>query len=420
MGVLISAVGVAAGNRFQLDVERKAMDQQDSLDARYRDLQSYLGWTNADADCVRSIAAQLEPSFGEIVDDFYAEISRHPDASKVITGGDAQIQRLKTTLLRWVGDLFSGVYDEKYVQRRWQVGLRHAEIKLDPVYCNMAMGRIRAGLLDALSRSWRENPERLHEAVLALNKLIDLDLAIIEHAYQTEHLLRQQQIERLATLGQIAGGVAHELRNPLNVVRTSVYYLLNARDPSPEKKAEHLRRIERQVELADGVISALANFARLPVPEARPFDIADLLRDVLSATPLPESIEVTLRDLDELPPVAADRGQLRIVFGNLVRNAKEAMLPAGRLTIAGKFAGTVIEIAVTDSGPGIGSDQIGRIMEPFFTTKARGLGLGLAISRSIVDKNHGELLVASEPGRGTTFTVRLPAATALPQGGSSP
>jgi signal transduction histidine kinase len=394
--------------------------REESLFARYREMQAYLGWTDADAAQIRHIAGLLEPAFGEIVDDFYAEISRHPDAQKVLTGGDVQVQRLKKTLLRWIGDLFSGNYDEDYVQRRWRVGLRHAEIRLDPVYCNMAMGRIRVGLVDVLHRSWNQDADALQKTSQALNKLIDLDLALIEHAYQTEHLSRQQQIERLATLGQIAGGVAHELRNPLNVVRTSVYYLLNARDPSPEKKAEHFRRIERQVDLAEGVISALANFARLPVPESRPFPVGACIRDVLSLNPIPETVEVSLVDLDELPPVAADRSQLQIVFGNLVRNAQEAMSSVGNLTISGKAAGPFVEIAVIDSGPGISAEQIGKVMEPFFTTKARGLGLGLAISRSIVDKNHGELLVSSEPGQGTTFTVRLAAASPSLPGGPSP
>ncbi len=81
-------------------------------------------------------------------------------------------------------------------------------------------------------------------------------------------MARLQRTERLATLGQVAGGVAHELRNPLNVVKTSVYYLLNARNPTPEKKADHLKRIERNVELADNVITSLSNFARVPVPDA--------------------------------------------------------------------------------------------------------------------------------------------------------
>ena len=103
--------------------------------------------------------------------------------------------------------------------------------------------------------------------------------------------------------------------------------------------------------------------------------------------------------LDSLPPVAADAGQLQIVFSNLVRNASEAMSGRGRLTITGRTEGTRVEIDVTDTGPGIPHDQLARIMEPFFTTKPRGRGWGLAISRSILESNLGEG-VLSESGIG--------------------
>ncbi|MGZ3486595.1 MAG: sensor histidine kinase [Isosphaeraceae bacterium] len=382
-----------------------------SLFERYQELQGYVGWTELDARSIQSIAGRLEGAFHAIVVDFYEEIDRHPEARKVVSGGAAQVERLKTSLLGWLNDLFCGVYDADYVQRRWSVGLRHAELGLDQVFCNMAMARVRSGLLDALVRAWDREPADLRPAVLALNKLLDLDLAIIEDAYQTEHLARQQQIERLAGLGQIAAGVAHELRNPLNVIKTSVYFLQSARDPTAEKKAEHFRRIERHVELADGVISALLNFARISAPQPRPFSVGACIREVLNQTGLRETVEVALLGLDPLPAVAADAGQIEIVFSNLFRNAREAMSGNGRLTITGRTDGPFVEIDVTDSGPGIPPDQIARVMEPFFTTKARGLGLGLAISRSIAERNQGDLRVISEPGSGSTFLVRLPAAS---------
>ena len=149
----------------------------------------------------------------------------------------------------------------------------------------------------------------------------------------------------------------------------------------------------------------------MSAPQPRAFSVEACIREVLNQTGLPETIEVAPVGLDLLPEVAADAGQMKIVFSNLFRNACEAMSGIGRLTIAGRSDGLFIEIGVSDTGPGIPPDQIGRVMEPFFTTKARGLGLGLAISRSIVEKNEGQLRVISRPGSGSTFLVRLPAAS---------
>jgi signal transduction histidine kinase len=381
----------------------------DDLYQRYQDLQTYVAWTDEDARRVNAIAGVLEPCLPALVDDFYAEIERHPEARKVITGGAAQIARLKGTLVQWLRELLAGPYDRDYVLRRWRVGWRHVEIGLDQVYTNVALSRLRTGLHHGLQERWRGDPADLPATARALNKLLDLDLAIIEDAYQNEYAARQQRAERLAAIGQVAGGIAHELRNPLNVVKTSVYYLLNARNPTPEKKAEHMQRIERQVLLADGVITALSNFAKLPVPNLVPFPVERCVREALEFNPLPESVQVTVDCPADLPRVLADADQLRIVFANLFRNAREAMPQGGRLAVTGRRAGDAVEVDVADTGVGIPPERLAHVTEPLYSTKARGLGLGLAIARAILDKNKGGLRAASEPGRGSTFTVRLTA-----------
>jgi signal transduction histidine kinase len=388
------------------------MREADRLFERYRELQSYVGWADDDAGRIVAAAPLLEPYLGELIDDFYDEIQRHPNAVKVVTGGQAQIDRLKGTLIQWIRDLVAGAYDRDYVARRWRVGWRHVEIGLEQVYTNVALSRLRTGLVRALHQNWRGDAQGLKETVRSLNKLLDLDLAIIEDAYQAESIARLQRTERLATLGQVAGGVAHELRNPLNVVKTSVYYLLNARNPTPEKQVEHLRRIERNVELADGVITALSNFAKIPVPELKPFAIEPIVRDVLEVNPPGDRIEVTIECPPVLPQALGDANQLLIALGNLVRNARDAMPEGGRLTISACAVSEHVEVSVADTGDGIEAKDLARIMEPLYSTKARGLGLGLAISRAIVEKNQGSLCVASEPGHGSTFTMRLTAAPA--------
>jgi signal transduction histidine kinase len=361
---------------------------------RYRELQQYVGWTDADAARIQSISALVGPHFGRLVDDFYAQIKLHADARKVITGGDEQIARLKKTLIRWLEELFSGCYGRDYVERRWRVGFRHVEIGLDQVYTN----------------SWPGDAQQLLCVLESLTKLLDLDLAIIEDAYQTEFQRRQAVAERLATIGKVAGGIAHELRNPLNVVKTSVYYLINAKNSPPEKIKTHLERIERQVGVADRVITALNDFARLPVPELQPVDLEAVLKDILEVTTMPQNIKVQWSLGSPPPQVLGDRAQLQIVFSNLIRNARDAMPNGGTLTLLGEMDNEHASVTLGDTGVGIDPDNLSRIFEPLYSTKAKGIGLGLSIAHEILGRHNGTLSVKSEPGAGSSFTVRLPRA----------
>lgn len=393
------------------------MKDPESIFRRYQDLQDYVAWSDEDAARVRSLLPSLEPHLNALAEDFAAEIARHPDSHRAFEGGQAQVERLKGTLLEWLHDLLTGPYDRDYVVRRWQAGAWHVEIGLDHVYTNAALSRIRDGLVRQLGASWTGDREGLIVAIRSLNKLLDLDLAKIQDAYQTESIARIQDSQRLASLGQIAGGIAHEIRNPLNVIKTSIYYLKGARAPTPEKRAEHMERIERNAMLAEQVITTLTNFARMPVPEVRPFEPEAGLREAMGDWAVPAAIAVEVDCPADLPRALADLAQIRIVLGNLIRNAVDAMPSGGRLILRARARGEVVDIEVIDTGVGIAPADLERITEPLFSTKARGLGLGLALVRMILEKNGGTLKVTSEPGRGSTFTVGLAAA---PRKGPNP
>ena len=381
----------------------------DELFERYQDIQRYVGWTQSDADRVRAAAPLVEPAFVELIDDFYCEIAEHEATHKVITGGDAQVERLKGTLRAWLKELVTGPYDIRYVERRFRVGYRHVEIGLKQVYVEAAVSRLRNGLLRVLRQNWpaESGPAQLAETMRSINALLDLDLAIIQDAYETASNERLAQAERLAAIGRVAGGVAHELRNPLNVMRTSVYFLRNAKNAAPEKIAEHLARIERQVGVSDSVISALSEFAKLPSPNLQPTSILDCLKRSVPSDLWPENVELVWDIPADLPNALVDEKQMTIVFGNLIRNACDAMPDGGRLTLSARHVQHQVEVAVTDTGCGIKAEDLPRIREPFRSTKARGIGLGLALSQAILEKNCGTLKVASELGHGSTFTVVL-------------
>jgi PAS domain S-box-containing protein len=171
---------------------------------RYQDLQRYVSWTADDERRVKAAAPLIAGHINDLVADFYAEIERHPMASRVITGGPAQVERLKATLVNWLRELLAGPYDASYVARRWQVGLKHVEIGLPQVYTAAALSRLRNGIIGVLCSQWRshsidgirESYAELTRTVQALNKLLDLDQAIIGDAYETEHVHRQQEAER--------------------------------------------------------------------------------------------------------------------------------------------------------------------------------------------------------------------------------
>jgi PAS domain S-box-containing protein len=176
----------------------------DRLFDRYQELQQYVGWTAEDTQRAQSVHELLQPHLPALVDDFYAEIERHREAMKVITGGQPQITRLKGTLLQWLRELLNGPYDSAYVARRWKVGWRHVEIGLDQVYTNVALSRLRKGLLCILDERWTGVIGDLLAVRRSLNLLMDLDLAIIEDAYQEEYVAREQRSMQQTTMGRIA------------------------------------------------------------------------------------------------------------------------------------------------------------------------------------------------------------------------
>jgi two-component system, LuxR family, sensor kinase FixL len=167
-------------------------DILEDIFARYQSLQRYVGWTAEDAERVRAAGDMVRPSFDALIDDFYNAIRGEPQTARLITGGEEQIERLKQTLIHWVDELFSGVYDAAYVARRYRVGRRHVEIGLRQIYADAAMARLRAGLLETLQLRWPGDIADMPPTARSLNRLIDLELALIEDAYTTERLVEQR------------------------------------------------------------------------------------------------------------------------------------------------------------------------------------------------------------------------------------
>src|SRR4051794_31060539 len=201
------------------------MRMPQTINEKFGHLRHYLNWSVEDDRHISQIRSILLPFAPVFIEDFYAEIVRHPIIPSVITGGDQQIARLQQSLLRWVDELLSGKYDAAYVQRRWKVGYRHVEIGLDQTYVNIAHARLRMQMQCILLEELKKAPDQLRDCEITLHKLLDLDLALISAAYAAELHERQhkqaKQDERLAIIGQMITGLAHEARNALQRMRAS-------------------------------------------------------------------------------------------------------------------------------------------------------------------------------------------------------
>jgi PAS domain S-box-containing protein len=256
--------------------------------------------------------------------------------------------------------------------------------------------------------------KRAEEALQAHSERLE---EIVEERTQAlcdaqEQLVRQ---ERLAVLGQLSGGIAHELRNPLGAISNSAYFLnLALKEPDPKVK-NALDILEREVRTCAGIISSLLDFARGRPPARREVDLKHIVHGAISRTPIPENIKVVTRLAEELPTIQADAEQLEQVFGNLILNALQAMtLPGkkpggGQLLIQAKVRGPGwVSISFTDTGVGIAQENLEKIFEPLFTTRSRGIGLGLALVKMLVEGHGGSIQVESVVGQGSAFTVKLP------------
>lgn len=222
--------------------------------------------------------------------------------------------------------------------------------------------------------------------------------------------------ERLAAIGQLASAVGHELRNPLGVL-SNLFYLLGQRlgrdDPWVDRQ---LATGEREVAAATLIVSDLLEYSKPRQPVHESIEIEPFVDEVLSVAPPPGGVEVGLRLAPGVPPLRADRQQLRQVLLNLVCNAYDAMPDGGLLIIEADWDGDTLRLAVSDTGGGIPDDVLPRLFEPFFTTKAKGIGLGLSVAHRIVDAHGGSLDATTRPGTGASFVLTLstssvPAAT---------
>ena len=248
----------------------------------------------------------------------------------------------------------------------------------------------------------------------ALTLVAQRTAALEESMHELEHT--QQALvanERMAALGEMAATVGHELRNPLSVLTNSLYLIrTKVAAENDDRMRRHLDTADREVAAATLIVSDLLEFSHPRTANPISVDVVELLTESASVAPPPTGIGVELPD-EVIPPVVADRDQIRQVVLNLLTNAYEAMPKGGTVRIGARVVGDAVEVTVSDTGVGMDEQTVAQVFEPFFSMKVKGTGLGLVVSKRIVEAHAGTLRIVSQPGQGATAVMTLPLSPAV-------
>ena len=400
------------------------------------EMKRYLHFLDEDAQLLKELGPRMDRHIPEMAERFYAQIPHHPGASRVFTGGEAQVNRLKMTLQAWGRGLFNGKYDEKYAEERFQIGFRHVRIGLDQKYVISAMGVVRSFLLDRLFEEFPAREERLAYSQ-ALSKMLDLDLNLMCDSYfhatmDHLHTLNQelevagaQLLEANAIKDEFLAQVSHDLRTPLNSILSFTKLVLDGLCTGPEEEKEVLRDVFSSGQLLLRLVNDLLDIScieagklTLNVEVMDPREILDSTLPLMAVQAASKNLRLVDETLEQkLPLVKGDEIRFRQVLLNLLSNSVK-FTAKGQVVvraIAEKPEGQ-LRIEIEDTGMGIPAEKREAMFEKFVRHDLRalrgisGAGLGLAIAKRLVEMMNGKIgLESGAGGKGSLawFTIPL-------------
>lgn len=479
----------------------------------WQDLSNYVNFNAQDEALLQKLASCIQSEIPCIVDNFYEAVLR--SSAKDVLQDEAQVDRLKITLIQWIHDFLMGPHDDAYWERRTRIGRTHVKVGLPHRYVFSAMNLIRQDLVAAAKRHF--SSDEVWQVCHAVARLADIEMAVMSSTYMEAHeaiqlrslqdlivrsmpvtilcldasgrvtaatrpsarlfgenaelgvhyeaflppdlieaadlptivgrclatgeevtvprvvlgsghhtrhfrlsavplehelarlLLhleettdvvqaeaRAQQAEALARIGSLAANVAHEIRNPLTAISSTLQVIGNSM-PSEDRRKVILGKVGEQVIRLDRLVSDLLGYSRKAVPKLQKIHLLELLEDASTAAGVPIEIE------GDPEIVEGDQQFILQILVNLLQNARDAAGPEGQVrAVFGQGM-----VAIVDNGPGVPEDLREKIFEPFVTTKTRGTGLGLAISRKLAEAMGGSLVWAQPISQGAAFELRL-------------
>lgn len=385
----------------------------------FDEMPAAIGFDEADANRVRSLAPIITPVIAEIADHFYDWLLQKEDARAVFKGGKPQLERQRALLCEWLHELFECRGEPHKGERRGKFGEAHAAAGLPQYYIFAGMELI-----------WQELAQRIRGADAAssedklesLHKLLMVELAAMLERYKHSYAEQVRKFERtavkekltraehLAEIGQLAASLAHEIKNPLAGISGAIQIIRDAMKPDHPHQPI-VSEILGQIGRLDATVKDLLQYARPTPPKVTKMTLDSVVTRVLSLLreePSLQRVRVKYDKRDHDAAVHADDAQIEQLLFNLILNAAHASEDGGVIYLGVTQDADYVQLHVRDEGRGMSPEVIERAFEPFFTTKARGTGLGLSICRRIVEVHGGDIHLDSKLSEGTRVVVTLP------------
>lgn len=375
------------------------------------------------ADFFNTMTGALAKSREEIVasNEYKENIMRSMTDALLVTDAAGIIKTVNQSLLNMLGYTqeqlmdrhVSGIFgmDEELFQKVYfdMDGMRD----YDSFYYSKQGERIPVSLSTAFMKNAQK--ERLGMVMVARDMRESKLLQKMNEAYDELKAAQEQLIrsEKLALLGQLSAGIAHELRNPLGIIRTAVYNLKTSQEKNMNDTLEHIEIIDSEISRMNKVITSILEFSRIPPNRKEKVSVVQILDDCilsLSAETEMQNIRIE-KEYKEIPFLLLDSSRLKLALMNVLQNAAQSMESRGGkifLSVS-QINSDTVQIVISDTGRGIAGENISKVFEPFFTTKekSKGIGIGLALTRMIIEAKGGHIAVESREGKGTTFKISL-------------
>ena len=367
-------------------------------------------FTEIDARLLTELADVFDQHLDQVLDRFY-EYLRSDEGLRPLLAGEGVLEQLKAVQRDYLKSLVSGDYGEDYVAKRLKVGEVHERLELAPDWYLGTHGLFLELLFPLIQMRFADDPRRAMQAGAALSKLMIVDMQVLLDAYYGKQ--RKQAVERteqLAAVGELAASIAHEVRNPLAGMKGALEVLRKELAVKPSN-LEIVDELLAQIVRLEQLVRDLLTFARPRALSLELFDLHELLDRLLRTyKEHADRLGVTVERIygPSTGHMHADPRQMEQVFLNLIYNALQAMEGGGTLTVSTRAEESNIVITLSDTGKGIPETDMPKILQPFFTTKHRGSGLGLSIVKKVSEAHGGSIEIVSVVGQGTTVTVSIP------------